>query len=132
MFSTFGANRKSDFNRMQLIFWFYAGLLGSKKWVWAESGRDFEGAIELISKDFQQSLFNYVKVIEIENPRVGGSIPPQATKIFKEKPTLTSWLFCFVWAVSGLLGIFNSICLPIDCKYIYYKKQLYVPKNGLD
>ena len=65
---------------MQLIFWFYAGLLGSKKWVWAESGRDFEGAIELISKDFQQSLFNYVKVIEIENPRVVGSIPTQATK----------------------------------------------------
>ena len=81
MFSTFGANRKSDFNRMQLIFWFYAGLLGSKKWVWAESGRDFEGAIELISKDFQQSLFNYVKVIEIENPRVGSSILPQATRI---------------------------------------------------
>ena len=66
--------------KIKSVFWFYAGLLGSKKYVWAESGHGLGVGIELIPKDFQQSLFNHVKVIEIENPRVGGSIPPQATK----------------------------------------------------
>jgi len=31
---------------------------------------------------------------DFENPRVGGSIPPQATKI--QRPTVLSWAFSFV------------------------------------
>ena len=36
----------------------------------------------------------------IENPRVGGSIPPQATKEFKHLAHLFRWAFCFSGALA--------------------------------
>ena len=69
----------------------------------------------------------------IENPCVGGSIPPQATIRFKEKPTFRSWLFCFVWAVSGRLKFFATqknqmpiiatILTPIDLTESLHKHE---------
>ena len=44
----------------------------------------------------------------IENPRVGGSIPPQATKIQAKKPGPRDRAFCFlVWLFN--LGIVSAL-----------------------
>ena len=39
----------------------------------------------------------------IENPRVGGSIPPQATKEFKHLAQSSDWAFCFLDFIAPLL-----------------------------
>ncbi len=39
----------------------------------------------------------------IENPCVGGSIPPKATKDIKHLAQSNDWAFCFFWQISGSL-----------------------------
>jgi hypothetical protein len=41
----------------------------------------------------------------IENPRVGGSIPPQATTSIKTQPSLTRWALLFLALVKGPRGV---------------------------
>ena len=64
----------------------------------------------------------------IENPRVGGSIPPQATKEFKHLANPYGLAFCFLGAVSGstpLSGHMHSSVRPRYFVRLRTDRQVY-------